>query len=188
MSAAAHHAIYSLEEYVQFEAGSNVKHEWFDGEIRAMSGGSPAHAAAAGQIITQLNNQLQGRCMVFTSDARVRVVATGLDTYPDVSVVCGPVQLDAIDPHAMTNPIVLIEVLSRNTERYDRGDKLAAYQQIESMREIVLVAHDRRSIELWRRDADTAWHALPPAADGTVELVSIRCALDVGAIYRVLLP
>lgn len=90
---------------------------------------------------------------MFSSDLRIRVVETGLGTYPDVSVVCGPLELDPADPrgHTVTNPVLVIEVLSPSTEDYDRGEKLAAFKRIASLREVVLVAHDERRLEIWRR-------------------------------------
>jgi Uma2 family endonuclease len=124
----APHRVYTIEEYVQLEKFSNVKHEFYAGQIWAMSGGTPDHSAYAANIIQALANQLSGKPeRVFTADARVRVQATGLDTYPDVS-----------------NPIVIVEVLSPGTATYDRGEKLAHYKQISSLREIVFVAPSRR--------------------------------------------
>ncbi len=123
---------YSFGEYVELEAMSPVKHEFLRGEVWAMAGGSPDHAAIAGNIIAQLSNQLRSaRCRVFTSDLRIRVLATGLGTYPDVSVVCGQLELDPDDPRhqTVTNPKVLFEVVSDSTEKYDRGEKLDQYRK-----------------------------------------------------------
>ena len=134
-----------------------MKHEFFDGQVWAMSGGTPDHAAMAGAVTTLLNVQLATkRCRVFTSDLRIRVVATGLGTYPDVSVVCGRLELDPDDKkgHTVGNPRVLVEVLSPSTETYDRVEKLSQYQKIEGLEEVVLIAHDRREIEIVRRELD----------------------------------
>ena len=104
----------------------------------------------AANIIAMLAAQLAGRrCRVQTSDVRVRVTATGLDTYPDVSVVCGQAERDAEDRNAIINPTVLVEVLSASTEEYDRA-KSDHYRQIPSLREVVLVAHDLRRMDAVR--------------------------------------
>lgn len=145
---------YSFDDYVELEASSTTKHEFLDGEVWAMAGGSVEHAAVAANIVGLLRQALTGRpCRVFTSDLRIRVKATGLATYPDVSVICDQVQLDPDDRkgHTAINPSLLVEVLSPSTEVYDRGEKLVHYKRIESLQEIVLVAHDVRRLDLWRR-------------------------------------
>ena len=119
-----------------------------------MAGGSPEHAATAANVVGILRQGLAGRrCQVFSSDLRIRVEETGLATYPDLSVVCGRLELDPEDRrgHTVVNPTVLVEVLSPSTEAYDRGEKLAHYKRIGSLREVVLVAHDEHRIDLWRR-------------------------------------
>ena len=108
MAQSAHH-VFSFADYVRLEEDSSVKHEFSGGRVWAMAGGSPRHAAIAARLIAQLTIALRGRsCEVFTSDLRIRVVATGLGTYPDASVVCGPIELDPVDPHGHTvvNPRV----------------------------------------------------------------------------------
>ncbi len=102
---------YSLEEYSVLEETSNVRHEYLDGHIYAMAGGTPEHGGPCANLIAILSNALEGRpCRVFTSDVRVRIQATGLDTYPDASVVCGRIERDSVDRNALTNPVVLAEV------------------------------------------------------------------------------
>lgn len=181
MTLAHRPARYTLEEYVRIENSSNLKHEYFDGRIFAMGGGTPEHGLRAARVIASLTSQLRGkRCNVYTSDVRIRVVATGLVTYPDALVVCGAMERDAEDRLALTNPVVVVEVLSPGTEAYDRGDKLAHYQTIPSLHEVVLVCHDRRWIEVWQRERD-GWRAIGSA--GSVELPSIGCILDVGDVF-----
>jgi Uma2 family endonuclease len=137
----APHRVYTIEEYAQLEKFSNVKHEFYAGQIWAMSGGTPDHSAFAVNIATLLSAQLVGKkCRVYNSDARVRVRATGLVTYPDVSVVCGKLETDAEDCFAIINPIVIVDVLSKGTEAYDRGEKLTHYEQVPSLRGRVCLA------------------------------------------------
>lgn len=177
---------FTFPEYVQLDEDTGHKHEFLDGMVWAMAGGSPDHAAIAGNILTLLNNTLKDRrCRAFASDLRIRVKATGLGTYPDVSVVCHELELDADDPkgHTVVNPRLVVEVLSPSTEEYDRGEKLEHYKQIPSLSEAMLVAHDRRSVEVWQRQEDT-WALRGVDAHGTVELESLGCKLPLDEIYR----
>ncbi len=179
----ASHWKYSIEDYVRLEEYSNVRHEFLDGRILAMAGGTPEHGARAAAVIAALSAQLRGKpCRVHTSDVRIRVPATGLDTYPDVSVVCGHAELDARDPNALTNPVVLVEVLSPSTEEYDRGEKLEHYKLIPSLQHVVLIAHERRSIEVVTR-TDTGWQAQTVNEHGEATLSSIDCTLPLDDVF-----
>lgn len=186
MGEPAHHR-FSFGQYLMLEEDSGIKHEFLEGQVWAMSGGTPEHAAVAGNVLTLLNVQLAGKkCRVFTSDLRIRVVATGLGTYPDVSVVCGRLALDPEDAkrHTVVNPRILVEVLSPSTEVYDRGEKLRQYQQVPSVDEIVLVAHDRPEIEVVRREADGTWSRHVARAGESARLLSIDCDLPVSEVFR----
>jgi Uma2 family endonuclease len=183
LSPVRHHR-YTYDQYVALEEHANVRHEFLDGEIYAMAGGTPEHAAICTNVSTALNVQRRGRgCRVHSSDLLVRVLATGLATYPDVTVVCARAELDPANRNAITNPIVLVEVLSPGTAEYDRGEKLAHYQRIPSLQEVILVAHDERRIEVWRRAEDGAW-TQSEARAGSIRLASIDCALEVTDVYR----
>lgn len=186
VTTARRHAAYTLDEYLELEAYANVKHEFFDGQIYAMAGGTPEHGAMAMRLGAALVSQLTGRrCNVYSSDVRIRVSATGLDTYPDLSVVCGKEERDARDRNALINPIVLVEVLSPSTAEYDRGDKLDHYKQIPSLREVVLLHHDRAEIEIWRRGDDSErWTQHHSAVGETANLAAIDCSLVVDELYR----
>ncbi len=176
---------FTFVDYVDLEERSPIKHEFLDGVVYAMAGGSPEHAAISGNVIRLLGVALAGkRCRVFTSDLRVRVASTGLGTYPDTSVICDRIEFDPEDPkgHTAVNPILLVEVLSPSTEDYDRGEKLAHYKRIDSLREVMLVAHDERRVELWRRTG-THWTQLTFREGEHVTLESVDCAIPVEAIY-----
>lgn len=177
---------YSIEEYVRFEEQANAKHEFIDGQIIAMAGGTLEHAAMTTAVVVALANQLRGRdCQVYPSDARVRIGSSGLDTYPDVSVVCGPVVRDTGDKNAMTNPVVLVEVTSNSTEAYDRGEKLRQYKTIDSLRAVVIVSHRRPSIEVHVRAPDGAWVTTADAGPGeAASIEAIRCTLSVDDVFR----
>ncbi|MBX3191105.1 MAG: Uma2 family endonuclease [Labilithrix sp.] len=180
----------SFDDYLRIEEDSGTKHEFVDGQVFAMSGGTPEHAGIAANITALLAAALRGQpCRVFSSDLRVRVRETGLGTYPDVTVICGKVDVDPDDPkgHTAVNPCLLVEVLSPSTEDYDRGEKLGNYKRIPSLEEIILVAHDRREVEIVRREGDGSWSRHIARDGDSVKLVSLGregCELPVAEIYR----
>lgn len=171
---------FTLAEYVSLEKASSEKHELVDGQIFAMSGGTPEHGRIAARIIGILHAQLAGRpCAPFTSDVRIRVRATGLVTYPDVSIVCGPVEVDPEDPNSIVNPTVIFEVLSTSTAAYDREDKFAHYRRIPSLKAYVLVSQQEHRFEVFTRVDDVSWN-LRDVRDGTavVEAISLSFVLE----------
>ena len=175
---------YTYDDYRRFEDGNPAKHEYVDGQILAMAGGTPAHARLQGAVLFALERQLEGRpCQPFPSDLRVKVRATGLTTYPDVTVVCGTVETDPDDPHAVVNPTVLVEVLSDRAEVYDRGEKFKHYRQIPTLHAYVLVSHRERRIEVRSRDADGAWHEQQVGRGEQVALAAIGADLAVDEVY-----
>lgn len=176
---------YSFREYVAHDAASSTKHEYLDGQIYAMAGGSPEHSALIASVSAHLSNQVRGgSCRVHSSDLRIRVSDTGLATYPDVVVVCGPWERDPEDGHTIVNPRLVVEVLSSSTEAYDRGEKLAHYKQVASLRACVLVAQDRRELEVWSREGPhEAWTRAIARSGETAGLGTIGAHLDVDAVY-----
>ncbi|MEO7033052.1 MAG: Uma2 family endonuclease [Polyangiaceae bacterium] len=183
MSQPAPYHSYTYHEYLALEESSNVKHEFFNGEIYAMAGGTPEHAAIAMAIGAALLTHLRGSaCRVYGSDLRIRVLATGLTTYPDVSVVCGELQRDAERPPTVTNPKVLIEVLSDSTAAYDRGEKLEQYKRIESVQAVLLFSQSSRRVELHERSG-LRWHTEVFTADQSVPIPSIGAELSLASIY-----
>ncbi|HEX4340457.1 MAG TPA: Uma2 family endonuclease [Polyangiaceae bacterium] len=175
---------FTFREYLRVDAESSVKHEFLDGMILAMAGGTPDHAALAATVTALLNRQLEGkRCRVYSADLRVRVLGTGFAGYPDVTVICNKLERDPGDANTATNPAVVVEILSPSTEHYDRGEKLRQYQQIASLLHVVLVAHDERRSDVWSRDGDR-WN-LATARSGQQATVSgVECTLDVDDVYR----
>jgi Uma2 family endonuclease len=183
MSAIPRHARYTLDEYRRLEEYSNVKHEFLDGAVYAMGGGTPEHGARAMRIGAALVSQLRGkRCVEYSSDVRIKIAASGLFTYPDVSVVCGAEQRDKVDPHALTNPVVLVEVTSPSTAAYDRGEKLEHYKLLPSVQEVVIVAREEPRIEVWRR-AGSGWVCVTARAHETVQLLSVGCVLAADEVF-----
>jgi Uma2 family endonuclease len=176
---------FTFREYLELEAVSNVRHEYADGTVWAMTGGSPAHAALGAALIAELSNQLaSGPCRVYTSDLRIRIQASGRATYPDVTVVCGDLELDPEDPsgHTVTNPTVLFEVLSPSTEDYDRGEKLGQYRLIPSVQAILLLRADRRHVEVWTRDGG-AFTSATVRDDETLHIDALGFSAPLHALY-----
>jgi Uma2 family endonuclease len=189
MTSPAHRIHYSRRDYLALEESSNVKHEFLDGQIYGMAGGTPEHAALAAAVIGLLFEQLRGGpCRAHDADLRVRVLETGLATYPDVTVVCGPLERDPEDENAVTNPTLIVEILSRSTEQYDRGDKFEHYKRIPSLLQYVLVSHREREMEVWTRAGASEW-TRSVAGDGQrADLASVGAHLEVRDLYDAATP
>lgn len=171
--------------YLAMERASETKHELHGGEVWAMAGGSPRHNRLAVACSTQLDTALRGSpCIALSSDQRVHVPATGDYCYPDVTLVCGEVSYHPEDPDSITNPRAIVEVLSRSTERHDRGTKFEEYRSIDSFEEYVLVWQDRVQVELRRRDGERRWTLEVFGAGEIVELRSVGANLDVDGLYQ----
>lgn len=175
---------YTFAEYLDIEKVSReVRHEYVAGEVFAMAGGSVEHSALAAALIGLLFQHLRGRpCKAHGSDLQLRIRSADVATYADAVVVCDPVERDTESAAHVTNPKVVIEVLSPTTERYDREQKRLYYQQLESLREYVVVAQDRRHVEVWRR-VDDAWLHTTHDAGDHAPLASIDLDLDVNELY-----
>jgi Uma2 family endonuclease len=175
----------TFPEYLRAEAASDTKHEFLDGVAYAMAGGTPEHARIAANVIRELGSLLAGgNCREYTSDLRVRVPATGLVTYPDVTVVCGPLERDPEDANTITNPTVIIEVLSDSTEVYDRGEKFHHYQRIASLRAYVLVSQREARIEIFEREGPRRWSFEDVREPEVARIESLGCSLPVAALYK----
>jgi len=177
---------YSVEDYFFVDVGSPIRHEYFDGEIHAMSGGTRTQARIAVNVVAALHVMLGGtRCEAFHGDMRVRT-PSGLYTYPDASVVCGTAEtVDVEERTTLLNPVVIVEVLSDSTRRYDRGQKFENYRSIPSLREYLLVEQTGPSVELRRRGAENEWTSSTfESLDQTVRLESIDVDLKLSTIYE----
>lgn len=176
----------SLDEYLALDVGE-TKHEFVGGAVHAMAGGTPERAAIAANVIGHLRMLLRDRpCQVYTSDVRVAVEATDLRTYPDVTIVCGEVR--RLDKGiSLVNPVVLFEITSDSSTDWDRGGKFAHYRRIPSLREYVVVNHGERLVEHHTRGEPSSsgdiWTLRDVRDAGTVELVSLGCALPLDEIY-----
>lgn len=175
----------SPEEYLAFERASPEKHEYADGEIFAMSGGTFAHAALAGNLIAELRVALRSRrCSVLTSDMRVHIPASGRYVYPDATVVCGPAKLQDGHRDNLLNPRLIVEVLSDSSEAYDRGDKFVHYRTLESLHTYVIASQKGPQIEVFSRQADNGWLLRVYGPGQRAAIIDLDIFLDVDSVYQ----
>jgi len=173
------------EEYLELERKTDYKSEYLNGEIYAMGGASPRHVLIVTNIISELRNQLKNRpCMVYSTDLRVQVSPQGLYTYPDVLVVCDTPQFSDQRRDTLTNPTLIVEVLSKSTKDYDRGEKFEQYRTIKSFKEYVLVAQDKYHVEHFVRQSDNIWFfSETNRLEDILELITIGCHLKMSEVY-----
>lgn len=179
------------QEYLAIERAADFKSEFFDGEMFAMAGTSKEHSRITVNLTIQFGNALKGRfCEPFSSDLRVKVSANGLYTYPDLTIVCGPVDVEDEQADVLLNPTLIIEVLSPGTERYDRGKKFDLYRELESLQEYVLVSQDQYRVEQFLRGNGGDWgYRVAFKEDDIVEFPSVGCSIPLKDIYaRVVFP
>jgi Uma2 family endonuclease len=158
MAVASPTARLSEAEYLEIERKAEFKSEFYDGEMFAMSGGTRWHSLISANVGRELGVALKGRgCVVFESNMRVKVEATGLYTYPDVSVACEEQRFVDDEVDTLLNPTLVVEVLSESTEKYDRGQKFQHYQLIASLKEYMLVSQHAARVELFVRESGGTW-------------------------------
>jgi len=174
------------EEYLEQERRAEYKSEYFRGEVFAMAGASERHGVIVANLMRDLGVQLKERpCKVYAGDLRLQVTPTGLYTYPDVMVICGPVQFADKQRDTVLNPVVLIEVLSGSTQDYDRGRKFQHYRSLPSLMEYLTVAQDEPHLEQWsRKYEDTGLFVEYNNLSQSIPLAAIDCVLPMSEIYR----
>lgn len=176
---------YTPQEYLTIERTSQQRNEYFNGEIFAMGGASERHNLIVGNVFASLHAQIRGKpCKVYSSDMRVKISETGLYTYPDIVALCGEATFDDEQQDTLLNPQVIIEVLSKSTEGYDRGEKFAHYRRTESLLEYVLISQDKTRIEYYIRRPDNLWLMSELSQPQmTLDPLSIQCRLLIADIY-----
>ncbi len=177
--------VYSREEYYSLDKMANVRLEYCCGEIFAMAGGSITHARLISRVTMALNLRLADTsCEAVSFGQRVRIEAEDLDTYPDVVVLCEETLFDPLNSHTRINPRLLVEVLSPSTAEYDRTTKLAAYQQIPTLTDYLIVWQDRIHIEHHARDENgwTTHHYTK--RDDVMPIYSFDIELPLAELYR----
>ena len=176
----------SLQDYLKQEEASTTKHEFWDGQIVAMAGGSPAHNKIVNSIGTAIDLALDKRvkdCSVFSSDQQVYIPAYNRCAYPDCTVVCGEENLSGNT--MLLNPLLIIEVLSESTKQYDSTDKFEAYRSIPSFKEYVLVWQTIPKVQSWYKEDEQLWRISSVfGLDKTLPLYSLDCELALTEIYK----
>lgn len=166
---------FSAQDFLSWELGQELRHEYLDGEVFAMSGGTLEHNMATGAVFATLRQHLRGRpCRAFVSDVKVDVQASNAFFYPDVVVTCSANDLAHTKAVTVSEPTLIVEVLSPSTAAYDRGNKFGHYRQLASLQEYVLVDTEAQSVEVFRRNAAGRWELYPSAGlSAPVELASV---------------
>jgi Uma2 family endonuclease len=173
---------YTPEEYLVLEEKADHKSEYFNGEVFAMAGGSYNHNVIAGNINAALNQFAESKpCVAFTSDMRVLVKANGLYTYPDAMLVCGQVEFAEGRNDTITNPFIIVEVLSKSTRDYDRGFKFESYRLIETLQDYLLIDQERVHVEYFHKLEDGRWVLIEtnlPEAELTLQTINFTLAIS----------
>lgn len=169
------------------ENDAEERHEYQDGEILAMAGGSPDQSFIIANFVREAGNALKGKpCRVAESNLRIRIPQKPRYMYPDASIICGPLEFDPQDPrrHTILNPKVIIEVLSPSTEAYDRGDKFTQFREIQAFEEYILISQDRPNFESFLRQADGAWSILNfTGLDAAAKIRSLGISIPKAELY-----
>jgi Uma2 family endonuclease len=170
-------------EYFAWEEQQLCRHEYINGEVYAMSGGTQNHSRMALKCAALLENHLpEGRCRVFNSDCRVNIVGTNDYTYPDASVSCD--DRDKITPQYITYPCLIIEVLSESTEAYDRGNKFFRYRQNPQLQDYLFVSSQDIAIDLYHKNSSGRWEILNFRSGDSVELQSVNLTFPIEQVYQ----
>ena len=178
-------ALISPEEYLDADRKAEFKSEYYQGVIYAMSGGSPVHSLIIGNLTRELGIAVKKRrCFVYPTELRLRVTPTGLYTYPDIVVVCGDPLFCDDQKDTVTNPVLIVEVLSKSTEGHDRGFKSTQYRKVDSLQEYVLVSQHEPRIERYLRQPGDQWLLTESAGlDSSLRIESLTCTIPLAEIY-----
>ncbi|NJN62942.1 MAG: Uma2 family endonuclease [Coleofasciculaceae cyanobacterium RL_1_1] len=184
MIANRHHAHYSPAAYLELERLSPIKHEYLQGQVIAMAGASKAHAIITGNLTALLTRHLRGtRCLAFASDIKVRLNDRNAFYYPDLVVTCDDRDRDA-DDDALRHPTLIVEVLSKTTAAFDRGDKFADYQTLDHLQEYVLIHQDQILVEIFRRQTVNLWSPTVYRSGDRLEFPSLNFSCAIEDLYE----
>ncbi|MBF0200259.1 MAG: Uma2 family endonuclease [Desulfamplus sp.] len=176
------------DEYLEIDSNSDIRHEYFNGDIFAMTGSSLRHNIINTNISRELGNRLiakNSNCNVLSNDMRVKVQEIEKYTYPDIAVVCGEIELEDGKFDTLMNPVIIIEILSDSTEAYDRGKKFFHYRLIPSLQEYILVSQYFCLVERFIRKDDATWNLSSyDRMEQTLRIESIGCDVPLSDIYR----
>lgn len=178
----------TIEEYLALEEQSLTRHEYHNGEILAMSGGTPKHSLIGSNTITELNlaKRKNGRkCRTYGSDARIFIDSVNHFVYPDAMIVCGKSEFSKKDKNSFTNPLLIVEVLSESTANYDRGEKFRKYRTLPSFREYVLIDQYQPVVDVLFRSDENYWKIISYIGlEKEVYINTLDCSIKMSDIYR----
>ena len=174
---------FTPEEYFAWEEQQLERHEYIDGEVYAMSGGTINHGDIAGNFLALLKTHMRGSgCKTLNSDCRVNIVKSDNYVYPDISVTCD--DRDKTTPQYITYPCLIVEVLSPSTEAYDRGNKFKLYRKNPSLRDYVLVDLSKIAIDLYRKDDVGNWYIINYEVGDSIDLQSVNLTFSIEQVYE----
>ncbi len=177
---------FTAEEYLERERQAEIKSEYFDGRIFAMTGASRNHNLVSGNLYARIHDQLRNtECEVYANDMRVKIESTDLYTYPDIVALCAPPEFDDSRNDTLLNPSLIIEVLSDSTEAYDRGAKFEHYRSIPSLSEYVLVSQKKCHVEKFSRGDGNTWiFSEYKRPEDELILDAVECRIKLSEIYE----
>jgi Uma2 family endonuclease len=184
------HFFLTANDYLAWERQQETRHEYLEGQIFAMTGASRAHNMLCANILASLHGQLRGKpCEIYVNDMRVKVSETGMYTYPDLVAACGEPRFEDQAVDTLLNPVLIIEVLSDSTERYDRGAKFTHYRSVESLKEYLLVSQNECRVEHYVRQPGNHW-LLTEYQEGQdrIDLDSLGSHVTLAEIYERIFP
>lgn len=186
MTAAAREKIYTEEDYLVLEASAQEKHEYYDGKIITMPGGTLNHNLIAANVLLAIKlalRQLNKKCLVLGSDMKIRIAEENLFVYPDAVVICDQPVFYKDRKDVITNPLLIVEVLSKSTEEYDRGVKFDYYRTLPSFQEYVLLSQNKPRASVYHRESVDTWRIIN-VIEGAIHLQSIGCDILLEDIYE----
>ena len=174
----------TIEEYLEIEKETQTKYEYHDGSIYALAGGTLNHGIICGNIFGELRSGLKGTtCKSINSEVKLHIRSENRFVYPDAMVICGEIQTSEKENNAVTNPKVIVEVLSKSTASYDRGDKFHMYRQIESLEEYVLIEQEKPLVEIYKRKGDLWQITRVEGIEKEIHLTSLNLKIQLQDIY-----
>jgi len=180
--------ILSVKEYIQQEVESNIKYEYHNGKIYALAGGTLNHGLIGGNVYSEMRNKLKAnksKCLPFNSDVKLHIEESNSYVYPDTMVICGDIEQSTEDENSVTNPVLVVEVLSKSTAEYDRGDKFYLYRKIPTFKEYVLIEQKRHVVDVhYKRNNSDLWQITRyEGLDKVIKLQSIGIEISMEELY-----
>ncbi len=178
----------SVEEYLKIENETKTKHEYHDGDIYALAGGTLNHGLLCGNAYAEIRNKLSNKgskCIPFTSEVKIFIKKRNSFVYPDAMVICGEIEKSEEEKNSVINPVLIVEVLSKSTAEYDRGDKFYFYRQLQSFKEYVLIEQDRHIVDVhYKSDNSDLWQIIRyEGLNKTIKLQSIDVEITMEELY-----